>query len=58
MYNNVGNRQHLQQIIIYKELGYEQAGLTLHPPPPRMIEGGFIFSHGCLVPPIFLLKIS
>ena len=24
-------------------LGYEPAGLTVHPPPPRMIEGGFIF---------------
>ena len=23
-------------------LGYEPAGLTVHP-PPRMIEGGFIF---------------
>ena len=23
-------------------LGYEPAGLTVHPPPPRMIEGGFI----------------
>ena len=22
-------------------------------PPPRMIEGGFIFSYGCLVPPKF-----
>ena len=24
-------------------IGYEPAGLTVHPPPPRMIEGGFIF---------------
>ena len=24
-------------------LGYEPADLTVHPPPPRMIEGGFIF---------------
>ena len=25
-------------------LGYEPAGLTVHPPPPpRIIEGGFIF---------------
>ena len=26
-----------------KLIGYEPAGLTVHPPPPRMIEGGFIF---------------
>ena len=25
-----------------KVIGYEPAGLTVHP-PPRMIEGGFIF---------------
>ena len=25
------------------EIGYEPAGLTVHPPPPRMFEGGFIF---------------
>ena len=25
------------------ELGYEPAGLTVHPPPPKMIEGGFNF---------------
>ena len=24
-------------------LGYEPAGLTVHPPPPKMIEGGLIF---------------
>ena len=24
-------------------LGYEPADLTVHPPPPRMIEGGLIF---------------
>ena len=24
-------------------LGYEPAGPNVHPPPPRMIEGGFIF---------------
>ena len=24
-------------------IGYEPADLTVHPPPPRMIEGGFIF---------------
>ena len=24
-------------------VGYEPACLTVHPPPPRMIEGGFIF---------------
>ena len=24
-------------------LGYEPAGLTVQPPPPKMIEGGFIF---------------
>ena len=30
-------------IISGKQLGYEPAGLTVHPPPPpRMIEGGFI----------------
>ena len=26
----------------YKLIGYEPAGLTVHPPPPRMIESGFI----------------
>ena len=25
------------------QIGYEPAGLTVHPPPPKMIEGGFIF---------------
>ena len=25
-------------------------------PPPRMIEGGLIFSYGCLVPPNFFPK--
>ena len=26
------------------KIGYEPAGLTVHPPPPpRIIEGGFIF---------------
>ena len=25
-------------------------------PPPKMIEGGFIFSYGCLVPPKFFPK--
>ena len=35
-------------------IGYEPAGLTVHPPPPpRIIEGGFIFPYGCLVPPKF-----
>ena len=34
-------------------IGYEPAGLTVHPPPPKMIEGGFIFSYGCLVSPKF-----
>ena len=24
-------------------IGYEPAGLTVDPPPPRLIEGGFIF---------------
>ena len=24
-------------------IGYEQAWLTMHPPPPKTIEGGFIF---------------
>ena len=31
------------QCYISMLLGYEPAGLTVHPPPPRMIEGGFIF---------------
>ena len=34
-------------------LGYEPADLTVHPPPPKTIEGGVIFSHRCLVPPKF-----
>ena len=36
-------------------IGYEPAGLTVHP-PPRMIEVGSFFSHGCLVPPNFFPK--
>ena len=24
-------------------IGYEPAGLTMHPPPKKTIEGGFIF---------------
>ena len=35
---------------------YEPAELTVHPPPPKMIEGGFIFSHRCLVPSKFFPK--
>ena len=27
----------------YEPVGYEPPGLTVHPPPSRMIEGGFIF---------------
>ena len=30
-----------------------QQALPCTPPPPRMIEGGFIFSYGCLVSPKF-----
>ena len=33
-------------------IGYEPADLTVHL-PPKTIEGGFIFSHRCLVPPKF-----
>ena len=33
-----------------------QQALPCTPPPPRMIEGGFIFSLGCLVPPNFFPK--
>ena len=29
--------------IAYNNIGYEPAGLTVHPPPQKMIEGGFIF---------------
>ena len=36
-------------------IGYEPAGLTVHP-PPRMIEDGFFFSYGCLVSPKFFPK--
>ena len=28
--------------VVFSPIGYEPAGLTVHP-PPRMIEGGFIF---------------
>ena len=48
-------------IMVYKtderEIGYEPAGRA---PPPRMIEGGFIFRMGvyCLVPPKFFPKKS
>ena len=38
---------------IYVPIGYEPADLTVHPPPPKTIEGGFIFSHRCLVSPKF-----
>ena len=29
--------------MILSVLGYEPADLTVHPPPPRTAEGGFIF---------------
>ena len=37
-------------------LGYEPADLTVHPPPPRTAEGGFIFLHRCVVFPTNVLK--
>ena len=33
-----------------------QQTLPCTPPPPQTIKGGFIFSHRCLVPPIFFPK--
>ena len=36
-------------------IGYEPAGLTVHP-PPKMIEVGSFFSYGCLVSPKFFPK--
>ena len=36
-------------------IGYEPADLTVHP-PPRAADGGFIFSHRCLVFPRNVLK--
>ena len=35
------NKDSCSESIMY--IGYEPAGLTVHPPPPRMIESGFIF---------------
>ena len=34
------------------QIGYEPAGLTVHPPPERSRVGSF-FLYGCLVPPTF-----
>ena len=33
----------LCKILLVSVLGYEPADLTVHPPPPRTAEGGFIF---------------
>ena len=30
-------------VIVAQAIGYEPADLTVHPPPPRTAEGGFIF---------------
>ena len=38
-------------------LGYEPAGLTVHPPPECSRVGSF-FSHRCLVPPKIFLQQS
>ena len=44
----------LEMLLFTCFIGYEPAGLTVHPPPPKkIIEGGFIFSYGCLVSPKF-----
>ena len=37
-----GNKLRTYGRVCYIIIGYEPAGLTVHP-PPRMIEGGFIF---------------
>ena len=29
--------------LLHWEIGYEPADLTVHPPPPKTMEGGFIF---------------
>ena len=34
-------------------IGYEPAGLTMHPPPQRRSRVGSFFSHRCLVLPKF-----
>ena len=40
----IAHNQPQQQFIhIVKDIGYEPADLTVHPPPPRTAEGGFIF---------------
>ena len=44
-----------QKITAETIIGYEPAGFTVHL-PPKMIEGGFIFSHGGLVPSKFFPK--
>ena len=37
-------------------LGYEPAGLTVHPHPKKWSRVGSFFSYGCLVPPKFFPK--
>ena len=37
-------------------IGYEPAGLTVHPPPPKRSRVGSFFPHGCLVPPKYFSK--
>ena len=34
-----------------KEIGYEPADFTVHPPPPELPKVGSFFSHRCLVFP-------
>ena len=40
---NVSARHVCQTTPQVSAVGYEPAGLTMHPPPPQTIEGGLIF---------------
>ena len=47
----------VQLVDIYSyTIGYEPAGLTVHPPPPKRSRVASFFSHWCLVPPKFFPK--
>ena len=43
-------------MLLSYHVGYEPAGLTVHPPPPELSRVGSFFSYGCLVPPNFFPK--
>ena len=56
---NASNRIFFFNFLDQTQLGYEPADLTVHPPThKKTIEGGFIFSHRCLVPSKFFPQIK